>query len=53
MTFTEAVIIIIGVVLIGLGYTWLYIDLKKQIERYATELEYCPGLEEEDERSEE
>ena len=52
MTFTEAMIIILGIVLIGLGYTWLYIELRRQIERYAAESEYCPGLEEEDERSE-
>ena len=48
MTITEAIVTIMSIILLGLGYTWLYIDLQKQIERHITELEYCPGLEEDD-----
>lgn len=45
LTIYEALILVLGVLAIGVGYTWLFFDLQHQIKTYQ---EYCPSLEEDD-----
>lgn len=43
LTIYEVLILVLGVLAIGVGYTWLFFDLQNQIRTYQ---EYCPSIEE-------